>query len=402
MAVRPGYKMTEVGIIPGNWTVESLGELADFVTSGSRGWAQFYSNYGALFIRSQNIRDDQLCFDDIQYVSPPSGAEGNRTKVELNDLLITITGNSVGNVALVNQVFDDAYISQHVGLVRLKEPTQAEYICRYLTPNSPGNSQIAASQSGQSKPGLNLQNLKEFLIALPPSSEEQHAITSALSEIDALIVALEQLITKKRYLKQAVMQQLLTGRTRLPGFNGEWTERTLVEIATISKGVQLPSSEIDPNGHFPHYNGGVQPSSYTVRFNTPANTIAISEGGNSCGFVQFITERFWCGGHCYAVVPKTIDNRFMFSALKGQQSAVMGLRVGSGLPNIQKTALGLFKLKFPKDPIEQTAIADYLAALDSELFALEARRDKTREIKHAMMKDLLTGKTRLVQVELNG
>ena len=116
--VKPGYKQTEVGVIPEEWEVKRLGELASFVTSGSRGWAQFYSESGALFIRSQNVRDGRLSFDDTQYVTPPIGTEGNRTKVELNDLSITITGNSVGNVALVAQAFDEAYISQHVGLVR--------------------------------------------------------------------------------------------------------------------------------------------------------------------------------------------------------------------------------------------------------------------------------------------
>ena len=146
MEVKPGYKQTEVGVIPEEWEVEPLGELSDFVTSGSRGWAQFYSESGALFIRSQNVRDGRLSFEDVQYVSAPTGAEGNRTKVKPSDLLITITGNSVGNVALVEQSFDEAYISQHVGLVRLKEPARGAYICRYLSPNSPGNPQIAGSQ----------------------------------------------------------------------------------------------------------------------------------------------------------------------------------------------------------------------------------------------------------------
>ena len=227
MGVKPGYKQTEVGIVPESWKVERLGELSSFVTSGSRGWAQFYSESGALFIRSQNVRDGQLDFEDSQYVTPPSGAEGARTKVARSDLLITITGNSVGNVALVDQAFDEAYISQHVGLVRLKDPTAGAYACRYLSPYSPGNHQIAASQSGQSKPGLNLQDLRDFRIALPATPKERHAIAEALSDVDALLGALDRLIAKKRDLKQAVMQQLLTGQTRLPGFRGEWEVRLL-------------------------------------------------------------------------------------------------------------------------------------------------------------------------------
>ena len=107
--------------------------------------------------------------------------------------------------------------------------------------------------------------------------------------MDALLGALDQLIAKQRDLKQAAMQQLLTGQTRLPGFHGEWDVKTVAEIATIAKGTQLHSSETNPDGHFPHFNGGISASSYTDKSNTPANTIAISEGGNSCGYVHYVT-----------------------------------------------------------------------------------------------------------------
>ena len=125
----------------------------------------------------------------------------------------------------------------------------------------------------------------------------------------------------------------------------------------------------------------------------------ISEGGNSCGFVQFIDRPFWCGGHCYAVLPNFLDNEFLFHALKGKQNEIMKLRVGSGLPNIQKTTLGLLKLKFPKNPLEQRAIAKILSDMDAELNAFEARCEKTLNIKQGMMQDLLSGKKRLIKPE---
>jgi len=214
--------------------------------------------------------------------------------------------------------------------------------------------------------------------------------------VDALLGALDRLIAKKRDLKQAAMQQLLTGQTRLPGFHGEWVVKTLGELATVTKGSQLHSSETNDEGQFPHLNGGISASSYTDKANTPANTIAISEGGNSCGYVQFMSLPFWCGGHCYAVVPKNADNRFLYHALKGQQPAIMGLRVGSGLPNVQKTALALFKLNLPSDLPEQTAISAVLTDMDAELSALEQRLAKTRALKQGMMQELLTGRTRLI------
>src|SRR5262245_59184057 len=103
MELKPGYKQTEVGVIPEDREVLRLGQLSEFVTSGSRGWARHYSDRGPLFVRSQNIRGGRLDFTDRQCVIPPAGSEGSRTRLNRSDLLITITGNSVGNVAWVER-----------------------------------------------------------------------------------------------------------------------------------------------------------------------------------------------------------------------------------------------------------------------------------------------------------
>jgi type I restriction enzyme S subunit len=172
--------------------------------------------------------------------------------------------------------------------------------------------------------------------------------------------------------------------------------KRLGDVALVSKGAQLKSDLSDETGKFAHLNGGITPSGYTHKSNTDGNTIAISEGGNSCGFVQFMTQPYWCGGHCYSVISKGVDNHFLYQALKGQQSAIMGLRVGSGLPNVQKTGLLNFKLRLPASVAEQIAIAYVLTGMDEELMALEQRRKKTVELKQGMMQELLTGRTRLV------
>jgi type I restriction enzyme, S subunit len=194
------------------------------------------------------VRDGRLDFTDFQFVNQPQGAEGNRTRLRVRDLLITITGNNVGNIALVEQDLGDAYVSQHVGLVRLSEPSAGQYVCRFLSPGSPGNAQIFGSQSGQSKPGLSLRDLHDFGVALPPTNTEQRAIVEALNDVDALLGALGRLIAKKRNLKQAAMQQLLTGQTRLPGFEGEWKVKRLGEVATFHKGKGLPKSALSISG----------------------------------------------------------------------------------------------------------------------------------------------------------
>ena len=402
MEVKPGYKQTEVGDIPEEWDVERLGELSEFVTSGSRGWAQFYSESGALFIRSQNVRDGRLSFEDVQYVSPPTGAEGNRTKVRLNDLLITITGNSVGNVALVDRTFDEAYISQHVGLVRLKEPTRGAYICRYLSPSSPGNPQIAGSQSGQSKPGLNLQNLKDFRIALPPSSKELQAIATALSDVDGLLCGLDRLIAKKRDLKQAAMQQLLTGQTRLPGFHGEWEVKRLGEVAEIVMGQSPSSSNYNTTGTgLPLIQGNADiDNRKTIK---RIFTIQITKRGRSGDILMSVRAPVGevsravfdvCLGRGVCAI--RYDNDFMYHYLIYLEPTWAKHSKGSTFDSVNSADVKALEVHLPPKLPEQTAIAEVLTEMDAELAALEQRREKTRALKQAMMQELLTGKTRLV------
>ena len=392
MEVKPGYKQTELGVIPKEWDVEPLGGLSDFVTSGSRGWAQFYSQSGALFIRSQNVRDGRLSFEDLQYVSPPTGAEGDRTKVRIHDLLITITGNSVGNVALVEETFDEAYISQHVGLVRLKEPNRGAYICRYLSPNSPGNAQIAGSQSGQSKPGLNLQNLKDFLIALPPTLNEQRAIAEALSDVDGLLGGLDRLIAKKRDLKQAAMQQLLTGQTRLPGFHGEWEVKELRQCARFCSGTYLAQEDYRDGPFDVQGAGNPMGKHITANFTEPVSVIGRV---GTVGRPRFMPSGCWVNNNAGAVVAlpgKATPGFINLLLLTMDWSKATSV---TAQPFLVIESLLKMEFRFPSIA-EQTAITEVLTAMDSELTALERRREKTRALKQAMMQELLTGRTRLV------
>jgi type I restriction enzyme S subunit len=401
MEVKPGYKQTEVGVIPEEWEISQLGTLLSFVTSGSRGWAQFYSENGALFIRSQNVRDGRLVFDDIQYVTPPRGAEGDRTKVNINDVLITMTGNSVGNVAVVEDQFDEAYISQHVGLVRLKNPATGPYICRYLSPNSPGNSQIAGSQSGQSKPGLNLQNLRNFWIAAPPTSGELEAIASALSDVDGLLGGLDRLIAKKRDLKQAAMQQLLTGQTRLPGFTGEWEVKTLHEVVDFLDGRRRPVKDSDRakmQGDIPYY-GASGIVDYVDDYLFDEDLILLGEDGENilsrnCPLAFKISGKTWVNNHAHVLKPKAAMNLdYLVAFLEAQDYEQYN--TGTAQPKLNKAVCSALRVVCPPLP-EQTAIAEVLSDMDAELAGLEQRRDKTRALKQAMMQELLTGRTRLV------
>jgi type I restriction enzyme S subunit len=157
--------------LPAGWVWAIIDELTSFITSGSRGWAKYYSDAGPLFIRAQNINTDCLLMDDIAHVKPPSGSEGERTRVTRDDLLITITGGNVTKAALVDIDIDEAYVSQHVALVRLVELTLAKYLHLWTISPANGRSQLLADAYGNGKPGLNLDNIRTMAVALPPATE---------------------------------------------------------------------------------------------------------------------------------------------------------------------------------------------------------------------------------------
>jgi type I restriction enzyme S subunit len=208
------FKMTEIGEVPDEWEVASLGSLASFVTSGSRGWAEYYATEGALFIRSQNVRAGILDFSDRAFVRVPAGAEGERTKVAASDVLITITGNSVGNVAEAPGGLGAAYVSQHVGLARLRESSSASFVAMYLSPGAPGNVQVLAAQYGQSKPGLSLANVRSFLVPIP-SAAEMLSIQEVVASVQDRITSEERALENIRIVKQSLMSVLLTGEVRV-------------------------------------------------------------------------------------------------------------------------------------------------------------------------------------------
>lgn len=388
-----GYKQTGVGVIPHDWDVYNLGELSDFITSGSRGWACYYSKSGALFIRSQNIKDGRLDLSESQFVNPPRDSEGSRTRVSVNDILITITGNSVGNVAIVSNDLGESYISQHVGLIRLRTPLSGRYICWFLSPFSIGNNQISGSQSGQSKPGLNLKNLRDFLIALPPATERQ-LIANALDDSDALISSLDQLIAKKRDIQQATMQQLLTGQRRLPGFSGKWEVKRLGEVVEIQKG-QLITEKLATPGAIPVIAGGKKPAYSHNTANRSGKNITISASGASAGYVALFETPIFASDCSTIGESDKYEVTFVYYVLRARQEEIYKAQTGGAQPHIHPVDLYPLVIAWP-DKAEQTAITTILSDMDTELATLEARRDKAHQLKQGMMQELLTGRLRLV------
>lgn len=209
------YKDSPLGWIPKGWEVQQLRELTVLITSGSRGWAAYYAEEGPLFLRSQNIRMGRMDLSDRQCVNPPVDKEGQRTRVEPLDLLVTITGNGVGNLTYLSGDWSEtAFVSQHVALVRFVHTGLAKLANHYLVLGGPGRRQIVDAQYGQSKPGLNLDSLKDICIPNPPSTERDE-IVAKIDTIDARVDNEVSSVEELRSVKSGLMDDLLTGRVRV-------------------------------------------------------------------------------------------------------------------------------------------------------------------------------------------
>ena len=201
--------------LPQSWSLVTLDQISLLVTSGSRGWAKYYSHSGAYFIRTQNINNDQLNLDDVAYVNLPDGSEGERTRLQLGDLLITITGANVTKSALINSELPEAYVNQHLGLVRLVPSVCWEFIHLWIISPKHGRAQLTEAAYGNGKPGLNLTNLRQVLIALPPLKEQQEIVR----RVKTLFAYADRL--RSRYQNACVQVDRLTPALLDKAFRGE-------------------------------------------------------------------------------------------------------------------------------------------------------------------------------------
>ncbi|RKJ92002.1 restriction endonuclease subunit S [Aeromonas veronii] len=222
-ALRPdgtpkGYKSCELGPIPEDWSSYEIGSFSPFITSGSRGWADFYSDYGDLFVRITNTKRSSIYLDlsDSKYVKLSSNvAEASRTSIAVGDILISITADIGICTYIDDSVKLPAYINQHLALVRFNTSLIcSKFVAYFLASERVQSSFLRASDQG-AKAGMNLDSVRKIKIIVP-TEKEQTAIATILSDMDNELTALEQKLAKARDVKQGMMQQLLTGRIRLP------------------------------------------------------------------------------------------------------------------------------------------------------------------------------------------
>jgi type I restriction enzyme S subunit len=391
MELKPGYKQTEVGVIPEDWDVKPLSAFADVKTGpfGSSLHERDYVSDGTPIITVEHLSEQCVVHENIPLVSDIDRNRLSSYSLRAGDIVFSRVG-SVDRNALIRDSENGWLFSGRLLRVRvLRSDVYPPYLSFHFH-SEHFKQRVRTVAVGQTMASLNTQILKG-VYAILPNENEQRVIATALNDVDALLRGLDQLIAKKRDLKQAAMQQLLTGRTRLPGFSGEWELTRLGDVLSICHGKSQRNVEV-ADGPYPILaTGGKIGTSQRALYTKPS--VLIGRKG-TINQPQYMEKPFW-----------TVDTLF-YSAVKDNNSAKflyyrfclidwMQFNEASGVPSLNARTIENIEIDCPQ-PIEQAAISSVLTDMDAELSALEKRRDKTRDLKQAMMHELLTGKIRLV------
>ncbi|MDD2610954.1 MAG: restriction endonuclease subunit S [Giesbergeria sp.] len=409
--IKPGYKRTEVGMIPEEWRVETIGSIF-YLKQGVQTPVELQSAIKKedyiRFIRIVDLTDPSISW---RYIKNP----GKDHHISSNDLFMV----RYGSPGLLGLGFSGVIANNLFRLIPKKE-ISVNFYYQYIKNKK---AEIVEISGSSTMPAVNFGTLSALAVLSPPLAE-QRAIAAALSDVDALLAQLDQLIAKKRDLKQATMQQLLTGQTRLPGFSGAWQVKRLGDVGSCLRGVTYKGD----NDLSPH------DTSYTKRLlrsnNVQSATVVLDEVqfvNSRCVSVQQILQKddiLICmangskslvgkagifnvaDGHeytygafmaCFRTEATTFNSSFVFYLFQTgkYKNYINNLLAGSSINNLNPSSIESLEFNIPQIA-EQTAIATILSNMDAELATLQARRDKTHALKQGMMQELLTGRIRLV------
>ena len=381
--MKSGYKQTEVGVIPEDWEVRGL--------------------LASVRIANGQVDPRHEPFSSMILVAPGHIESGTGKLLEKRTAAeqVAIRGKyrfDTGDIVYskIRPYLRKAILADFSGLCSADmyplKPV-GDVVGGFILPLLLGYrfTKYAESVSVRSgMPKINRSEMAEFLVVLPPLPE-QRAIAGALSEVDALLGAQEALLAKKRDLKAAAMQQLLTGETRLPGFTGEWEVKRLGEVLKVCHGKS--QHEITAaDGKYPILaSGGEIGRTNSYIYNQPS-VLIVRKG--TIDSPQYVDSPFWTVDTLfYTEISRESDAKFIF--YKFAMIRWRGYNEASGVPSLKAKTIENIEITIPPLP-EQTAIAAVLSDMDAEIAALEAQRDKTRTLKQGMMQELLTGRIRLV------
>lgn len=409
--MKSGFKMTEVGVIPEDWEVKELSSISE-IKSGKRlpkGSLVTSSKTPYPYIRVIDMNMGYLNLSNIMYVPENVQPMISKYIISKNDIYISVAG-TLGLVGKIPEELDGANLTENAN--RITEiQCNRDYLMYYMMSPLIQNV-IEAEKTIGAQPKLALQRIRDFYIVLPGDNREQTAIAAALSDVDSLISALTKKIEKKKAIKQGLMQQLLTGKKRLPGFGGVWDvvqlKRIISEFIVPMRDKPTALTGPIPWCRIEDFDGKYLKKSLSnqgVDLNTvsqmnlkifPVNTLLVSCSANlgRCAIVKqkLVTNQTFIG-----LVPSDrIDVEFLYYKMSREDKNLNNMATGTTISYLSREQFENYEILIPSSKAEQTAIANILSDCDSEIAALEEKRDKYQEIKQGMMQQLLTGKIRLI------
>lgn len=369
------------------WKKSNLGNISSNEMYGMNSAAKDYDGFNK-YIRITDISETSNKFIPNPLTSPDGDLE-DKYKLKKGDIVFARTGASTGKTYLYDDNDRNLYFAGFLIKFHIDNADPKFIFYNTLKEEYLNWVSVMSVRSGQ--PGINSNEYKKLPIILP-SLDEQNKISNFLTSIDKKIDLLERKHQFYQEFKKYLMQQIFTQKLRF-----DFDESKLKSISKINKGKQLNKEHMLEIGKFYVLNGGQEPSGYTDSWNTSENTITISEGGNSCGFVNFNTEKFWSGGHCYYLnkLSENIDVYYLYSYLKFIEPQIMRLRVGSGLPNIQKGDIENIKIKIlPKK--EQIKISNLLLSTDNKISSIESQKDSFEIFKKGLLQQMFVSMRTMV------
>lgn len=435
---RSGHKQTEVGVIPGDWECTSVGELVrdgmlEKPLDGNHGnihpKSGDFVSFGIPFVMANNVRGGRIDLTNCAFIRKEQADSLQKGFSRPGDVLLTHKA-TIGNTAIVGEIpFEYIMLTPQVTYYRVADRTRlSNRYLRQFFDSSSFQAVLLAKSGGGTRAYIGITAQLQLPVVLPSTKVEQETIAEALSDADSLIESLEELLTKKRQLKQGATQELLSGKRRLPGFNGEWEVKALGELFSFSGGLSASRDQLSVEGHcYLHY-GDIHLSSKSFidvraefqdipKLKVPLNKVA-AKSLLADGDVVFVdaseddegaskhvvvvnpdNKPFISGLHTIAAKGKSAEldhqyRRYCFQT-RAVKSQFRFFAVGTKVSGISKTNIAKVTMPVPS-VAEQAAIAAILSDMDAEVATLGTKLAKAQQIKQGMMQELLTGRIRLV------
>lgn len=415
--MKSGYKMTEVGVIPEDWEVKNVSESC--LIKARIGWqglkkSEYMSSGDYLLITGTDFDNGQVNWKSCAYVSKARYEQDSNIKIRPQDILISKDG-TIGKVAYLGMIPKAGTLNSGIFVIRANDRKIDQVFLSKIFMSFYFEEFLNRLVAGSTINHLYQKDFVKFCFPLP-NSEEQTAIATALSDVDSLISALTKKIEKKKAIKQGLMQQLLTGKKRLPGFNDKWKSMLLGDIAEVKDGTHQTPKYVKSGGK-PFYSvenvtaddfknvkhiSLEEHKALTSNYRIEKGDVLMTRIGSigCCKYVDWDVDASFYVSLALLKINEKYDSKFIsyLSNIKSFKEEVMLNSLVFAIP--QKINLGnisLIKVYIPTSKAEQTAISNILSDCDSEIAALEEKRDKYKEIKQGMMQQLLTGKIRLIK-----